>query len=117
MVRNQLQPRATFVSHSHGKSITLRLMGHFRMPGRVGQSEYGMGKLCVQWIMVLGALLLCSSPALAATSLQWNTNRSRITADIKGEALLPVLRQVAAATRWHVFVEPSVSHTVSAKFS
>ena len=67
--------------------------------------------------MVLGALILCSSPALAATSLQWNTNRSRITADIKGEALLPVLRQVAAATRWHVFVEPSVSHTVSAKFS
>jgi hypothetical protein len=52
----------------------------------------------------------------AADSLNWNTNQSRVSADIEGGQLVKVLQQIATATRWHVFVEPETLHTVSAKF-
>ena len=61
--------------------------------------------------------LLTAVPARAADTLNWETNRNRVSADIKSGKLLPLLEQIAAVTRWHVFVEPDTTHTVSAKFS
>src|SRR6266478_3483738 len=62
----------------------------------------------------LGFIL--SFPAVAADSLDWNTNRNRVTADIRSEDLFGLLEQITATTGWHVFVEPDTLHTVSAKF-
>jgi len=54
--------------------------------------------------------------ASAADTLNWNAEKSRVSADINNSQLLKVLEQIAAATRWQVFVEPETFHTVSAKF-
>ncbi|HWY77012.1 MAG TPA: S8 family serine peptidase [Verrucomicrobiae bacterium] len=48
--------------------------------------------------------------------LVWHRDTDRIDADIQTWGLLPLLENVAAATGWHVFVEPNQSHKVSAKF-
>jgi len=56
-------------------------------------------------------------PALAADSLNWQTNQNRVSADIKSGKLLPLLEQIASVTGWHVFVEPDTTRSVSAKFS
>jgi hypothetical protein len=60
------------------------------------------------------ALALASTPALAAGSLQWQTNR--VSADIKSGDIYQLLEQIAASTGWHIYVEPDLSHKVSAKF-
>src|SRR5262249_43207208 len=65
-------------------------------------------------------LTLVAFPPVAARGveiLNWNTNQNRITADIKSSNLIDVLEQIAAATRWQVFVEPDTLHAVSAKFT
>ncbi len=63
-------------------------------------------------------LLLLATVALAdgAESFNWNTNQNRVSADVKSSNLLGLLQQVAAATRWQVFVEPDALHDISAKF-
>src|SRR5437899_2763269 len=61
--------------------------------------------------------ILCCFPAFAADSLNWNTNRNRVSADIKSQDLLPLLEQIAATTGWRVLVEPETLHTVSTKFN
>jgi hypothetical protein len=48
--------------------------------------------------------------------LNWETNRNRVSADIKSGQLIPVLEQIAAITGWHIFLEPDTTCTVSAKF-
>lgn len=53
----------------------------------------------------------------AGDVFNWNTNRSRVTADIKSGDLPDLLEKVATATGWQVFVEPETAHSVSAKFT
>ena len=65
----------------------------------------------------LAMALLAAVPAWAADTLNWETNRNRVSADIKSGKLLPLLEQIASATGWHVFVEPDTTCAVSAKFS
>ena len=60
------------------------------------------------------ALALAATPALAGDTFEWRTNR--VTADIKSGDLYHLLEQVAAKTGWHVYVEPDITHKVSAKF-
>jgi hypothetical protein len=58
-------------------------------------------------------------PVLAASgaeSLNWNTNRNLVTADFSSGTLMEVLEKIAEATSWHVFVEPEMSSSISAKF-
>ena len=61
-------------------------------------------------------MVLAGRSSLAADTLDWNTNRSRVTADITSGNLLSLLERIAAVTGWHVLVEPDTTHTVSAKF-
>jgi hypothetical protein len=57
-------------------------------------------------------------PASAENVLNWNTNQNRVTADIRGVELLPLLEHIASATGWRVFVERETIHNpVSAKFT
>ena len=61
--------------------------------------------------------LLAAAPVWAADTLNWETNRNRVSADIKSGKLIPLLEEIAFATGWHVFVEPDTGRSVSAKFS
>ena len=67
---------------------------------------------------LLCLVLMCfsSMPAAARDTLDWNTNRNVVTADIKSTSLLEVLEQITAVTGWQVFIEPETFHSVSAKF-
>jgi hypothetical protein len=66
---------------------------------------------------VLVALTCWSVTASATDTFNWNTNQSRVTADIKAGQLPTLLERIASATGWQVFVEPETAHTVSAKFN
>ena len=71
--------------------------------------------LRLAWVALLFALAF-AAPARGAETLTWNTNRDRVSADLKSTELLQVLERIATATHWQVFVEPDTFHTVSAKF-
>ena len=64
----------------------------------------------------LATALLPAAPAWAADTLNWETNRNRVSADIKAGKLLPLLEQIASITGWQIFLEPDTTCTVSAKF-
>ncbi len=53
----------------------------------------------------------------ATNSLVWQVDRDRVTADLRGEALWPLLEDIAHQTGWHIFVEPSAARNVDVKFS
>ncbi len=48
--------------------------------------------------------------------LVWHKATDHVDADIRGEALWPLLEQIAEAADWKVFVEPGAEHNASAKF-
>jgi hypothetical protein len=66
--------------------------------------------------LALAALvvMLAGTPVLGADTLQWQTNR--VSADITSGDLYQLLEKVAAASGWRIYVEPDLSHKVSAKF-
>jgi hypothetical protein len=55
--------------------------------------------------------------AVETNSLVWHKNTGRVDADIRGEALWPLLEKIADAAGWHVYVEPGLERNVSVKFS
>ncbi len=69
-----------------------------------------------QWFGVFLGLLALSASTRAEDTLFWNTNASKVTADIRTADFFRVLQGVSAATGWKVFVEPETAHRVSAKF-
>ena len=62
--------------------------------------------------------LLAGFSALAANtnSLVWHKAADRVDADVRGEALWPLLEQIAVAADWKIFVEPGADRKTSAKF-
>jgi hypothetical protein len=42
--------------------------------------------------------------------------RDRVDADVRGMALWPLLEKIASDAGWRIYVEPGVTHVVSAKF-
>jgi hypothetical protein len=80
------------------------------VPGAWGGAPQFLAAL---WLTVV---LFMAFPVQAANSLNWETNRNRVSADIKAGKLLPVLEQIASITGWQVFLEPDTTCTISAKF-
>jgi hypothetical protein len=68
--------------------------------------------------IVFCLLLAFSLKAFAAdtNSIVWQTASDRVSADIHGEALWPLLEDIAHQTGWHIFVEPDTERSASAKF-
>jgi hypothetical protein len=67
----------------------------------------------------LFCLLLASALGARAAntnSLVWHTATSQVSADIQGEALWPVLEDIAHQTGWRIFVEPGTERSISVKF-
>jgi Subtilase family len=68
---------------------------------------------------ILFCLLLASvfgARAADTNSLVWHKADGRVDADIRGEALWPLLEQIAVAADWKIFVEPGAEHNASVKF-
>ena len=67
------------------------------------------------------ALLVCAGATLRAAtttnSLVWQAAADRVSADIRGEALWPLLEDIAHQTGWHIFVEPGANRKADVKFS
>ena len=57
-----------------------------------------------------------SAHAANTNSLVWHKAADRVDADIRGEALWPLLEQIAVGAEWKIFVEPGAEHNASAKF-
>jgi hypothetical protein len=78
----------------------------------------------VNWPMfkalpILFCLLLATAFVAGATetnSLIWQTVSDRVSADIHGEPLWPLLEDIAHQTGWHIFVEPDTERSASTKF-
>jgi len=70
--------------------------------------------------ILLLALLVCAGPAARAAGtnfLVWNPATDRVSADLRGEALWPLLEDIAHQTGWHIFVEPGATRKADVKFS
>jgi hypothetical protein len=83
-------------------------------------SEAGMRKRVQVWLEIgavwLAVQLLSTITGSAADTLDWPTNAVVVSADIKDGKLPWLLEEITSATGWRVFVEPDVSHVISAKF-
>jgi len=54
--------------------------------------------------------------AADTNSLVWQAATGRVSADVHGEPLWPLLEDIAHQTGWHIFVEPDTERNASAKF-
>jgi len=62
-------------------------------------------------------LLIALSVRASTSSVEWDAATDRVTADVRGEQLWPLLEDIAHKTGWHIFVEPDTARTVDVKFS
>jgi thermitase len=68
---------------------------------------------------ILFCLLLAFSlnaSAADTNSVVWHTATDRVSADVHGELLWPLLEDIAHQTGWHIFVEPDTERNASTKF-
>ena len=69
--------------------------------------------------LVMAGLMVCLgmvARAAETNSLVWQADQDLVSADIRGEALWPLLEDIAHQTGWHIFVEPGASRNASVKF-
>jgi len=71
------------------------------------------GSLFLGLLACFGAM---ADRATAADSLSWEAKQNKVTAEISSWDLHKLLGKVAAATGWHIYLEPETKHTVSTKF-
>jgi hypothetical protein len=70
------------------------------------------------FLLLLVALILNFTVRAATTnSVVWNTAADRVSADVHGEPLWPLLEDIAHQTGWHIFVEPDTARKVDVKFA
>ncbi len=66
--------------------------------------------------VLLGLVVLMSARAGNTNSLAWAAATDRVSADVHGEALWPLLKDIAHQTGWHIFVEPGTDRKADVKF-
>ena len=68
--------------------------------------------------LFLGLLLCVLARGQAATNtLVWHKTADLVSADIHGEALWPLLEDIAHQTGWHILVEPGADQLADVKFN
>jgi len=74
---------------------------------------------CLKTICLLGLLLggIGCAHAGGTNCLVWLAAGDSVTADLHGEALWPLLTDIAHQTGWHIFVEPGIDRKADVKFS
>jgi Subtilase family len=66
---------------------------------------------------IVVSILLAGSVVRSADGIVWDAGADKVTADIKGKPLWPVLEDIAHQTGWHIFVEPGADRKVDVKFA
>ncbi|MEI6569407.1 MAG: hypothetical protein WCR20_22200, partial [Verrucomicrobiota bacterium] len=76
------------------------------------------GNGAVRFVHIWSVMLLClvATPSPAADRLLWPGPTNNVSAEISSTRIVPILRKIAAATGWKVFVEPGSDHAVTVKF-
>ena len=71
------------------------------------------------FLLAIDLLLIAVATASAAdtNSLVWRTAADRVSAELHGEPLWPLLEDIAHQTGWHIFVEPATERNASVKFT
>jgi Subtilase family len=68
-------------------------------------------------ILAFVIVLLATVFAWAGSSVSWNSKTDQVSADVRGEALWPLLEDIAHQTGWHIFVEPGAERKADVKFA
>ena len=71
---------------------------------------------CLFFVALALLWFSANTRAADATSLNWNTNRNLVSADIRSVPVEQLLGSVARHTGWEVLLEPKVTYNVSTKF-
>jgi hypothetical protein len=81
------------------------------------QSLKGLiGGLGLALMVTVGNALAAPAPSAVAGTLEWRSKENTVNADFENWRLRRLLEVISAKTRWQVYVEPGVDHTVSARF-
>jgi len=67
-------------------------------------------------LTVLLVFAVAGAQSATTNSLVWQTATDRVSADVRGEALWPLLEDIAHQTGWHIFVEPGADRKTDVKF-
>jgi hypothetical protein len=71
----------------------------------------------VRLILFCLALVFSLNAGAANTnSIVWHIATDRVSADVQGELLWPLLEDIAHQTGWHIFVEPDTERNASTRF-
>jgi hypothetical protein len=62
-------------------------------------------------------LSLLPGPFLAASTITWEPERSRMSAEVENQPLQQVLESLARSSGWSIYMEPATSHIVSTRFT
>jgi thermitase len=68
-------------------------------------------------LFLLAVLLLAATFSRAGNSIVWDAKADRVSADVQGERLWPLLTDIAHQTGWHIFLEPGLDRKADVKFS
>lgn len=68
-------------------------------------------------VILLLSFIVFTRAGVVKNSLVWQTATDNVSADIRGEALWPLLTDIAHQTGWHIFVEPGIDAKADVKFS
>lgn len=73
---------------------------------------------CAKNLLILAVMLCVWARGYGATTntLVWQKSADRVSADIHGEALWPLLQDIAHKTGWHILVEPGADRLTDVKF-
>jgi thermitase len=77
------------------------------------RTMFRLRQFCLGWLLAFAL----SGRAADTNSLVWHKTTDRVDADIRGEALWPLLEKIAVAADWRVYIEPGLERNASAKFS
>jgi hypothetical protein len=78
---------------------------------------------CTKYLLLLLTLTYCVGTrtqgfaATAGSTLAWRAADNSVSADIHGEALWPLLEDIAHQTGWHILVEPGADRLADVKFN
>ena len=72
-----------------------------------------LGWVCVGLCLAFGPV---AARAADTNLLVWHRTTDRVDADVRDMALWPLLEKIALDAGWRIYVEPGVTHAVSAKF-
>jgi thermitase len=67
-------------------------------------------------MLLFGGVVFAGANA-ATNSIVWQTAGDEVSADVHGEALWPLLTDIAHQTGWHIFVEPGIDRKADVKFA